>query len=242
MPEEIAPLIAVVEDEARLRQTIARALEREGYRTCQWADGWQAWETLKGNHDVRLVILDILMPRMDGRELCRRIRGATDRLPVIFLTSRDDEFDRVLGLELGADDYLCKPFSLRELVARVRALLRRAGLAAEPAPASGLPEEQPVACGELAMDPARFSAAWKGSSLRLTVTEFRILSSLARAPGMVRSRSVLLAAAFPQEAAMGDRTVDTHVKRIRRKLEEVDPGFDRIETVHGLGYRWRDES
>ncbi len=227
-----AELIGIVEDEARLRATIARALEREGYRTCQWADGREAWGELERGPGVDLLILDILMPRMDGRELCRRVRGVSERLPVIFLSSRDEELDRVLGLELGADDYLCKPFSLRELIARVRALLRRVHLAAE----------QPIRSGALAMDPARFAASWKGAGVRLTVTEFRILASLARSPGIVQTRGALLGAAFPEDAAMSDRTIDTHVKRIRRKLVDADALFDAIETVHGLGYRWRAES
>ena len=184
------------------------------------------------------------MPRLDGLELCRRIRGRSETLPVIFLTARDDEFDRVLGLSIGADDYLCKPFSLRELVARVRVLFRRAALTARGGesragePRAGEPRgEEPVGCGDLLLDPPRLAASWRGVPVRLTVTEFRILASLARDPGVVRTREQLLAAAFPLDAAMSDRTVDTHVKRIRRKLEEADAGFDAIEAVYGLGYR-----
>jgi two-component system response regulator ChvI len=244
-----AQLIAIVDDEERLCRTLQQAFQREGFRTCAYPDGLAAWTAFeRGLPD--LAILDITMPRLDGLELCRRIRGRSETLPVIFLTARDDEFDRVLGLSIGADDYLCKPFSLRELVARVRVLFRRAALAAragtgdavdprppaEPCRSAG---EEPVACGALRLDPLRLETSWRGVPVRLTVTEFRILASLAADPGVVRTREQLLAAAFPLDAAMSDRTVDTHVKRIRRKLEEADAGFDAIEAVYGLGYRLR---
>jgi DNA-binding response OmpR family regulator len=186
------------------------------------------------------VILDIIMPRMDGRELCRRIRALSAKVPVMFLTSRDEEFDRVLGLELGADDYLCKPFSLRELAARVKVLFRRSGtLAAEKERGQG--EADFVSVGFLNLDTRRYTAAWKGSALRLTVTEFRILHALARQPGYVRTREQLLAEAFPQDSYMSDRTIDCHIRRIRAKLEDLDDGFDGIETLYGLGYRLRVE-
>jgi len=241
-----APLVAIVDDEERLCRPLAQAFQREGFRTCTYADGLAAWTAFE-RVLPDLAILDITMPRLDGLDLCRRIRGRSESLPIIFLTARDDEFDRVLGLSIGADDYLCKPFSLRELVARVRVLFRRAALAARADTAgSGSPRsaepprapgEEPVACGALRLDPPRLAASWRGGQVRLTVTEFRILASLARDPGVVRTREQLLAAAFPLDAAMSDRTVDTHVKRIRRKLEEADQGFDAIETVYGLGYR-----
>jgi len=240
-PEPAAPLIAIVDDEERLCRTLAQAFQREGFRTCTFVDGLEAWKAFeRGLPD--LAILDITMPRLDGLELCRRIRGASERLPVIFLTSRDEEFDRVLGLSIGADDYLCKPFSLRELVARVRVLFRRAALGTRAgAPPSGesprAAGDEPVACGDLRLDPPRLETTWRGAPVRLTVTEFRILAALAREPGVVRTREQLLAAAFPIDAAMSDRTVDTHVKRIRRKLEDADAGFDAIEAVYGLGYR-----
>ena len=239
-----AELIAIVDDEERLCRTLAQAFQREGFRTCTYADGLAAWTAFEQGGLPDLAILDITMPRLDGLELCRRIRGRSETLPVIFLTARDDEFDRVLGLSIGADDYLCKPFSLRELVARVRVLFRRAALTARGGesragePRAGEPRgEEPVGCGDLLLDPPRLAASWRGVPVRLTVTEFRILASLARDPGVVRTREQLLAAAFPLDAAMSDRTVDTHVKRIRRKLEEADAGFDAIEAVYGLGYR-----
>ena len=247
MPEGREPLIAVVDDEAHLRKTLSQALGREGYAVEVYTDGAQAWASFEKSLPD-LVILDILMPRMDGLELCRRIRSVSCSLPVIFLTSRDEEFDRVLGLELGGDDYLCKPFSLRELVARVRVLFRRAGLAAPEAGAASThaaPTDASSGClaaGALAMDEERFTAEWRGSPVRLTVTEFRILTSLAGSPGYVRSREELMRAAFPQDSYMSDRSVDCHIKRLRRKLMEVDPDFDGIETIYGLGYRWREDS
>jgi two-component system response regulator ChvI len=244
MNEGEAPLIAIVDDEERLCSTLAQAFQREGFHTCTHADGLAAWKAFEQSGLPDLAILDITMPRLDGLELCRRIRGLSERLPVIFLTARDDEFDRVLGLELGADDYLCKPFSLRELIARVRVLFRRAALASQPearraADSPRAADDEPVACGALRLDPQRLETAWRGAAVKLTVTEFRILAALAREPGVVRTREQLLAAAFPLDAAMSDRTVDTHIKRIRRKLEGVEPGFDAIEAVYGLGYRMK---
>ncbi len=250
-----------------MRETLGQAVRGEGFSARLFADGLSAWREFETSMPD-LAILDIVMPRMDGLELCRRIRSVSADTPVLFLTSRDEEFDRVLGLELGADDYLCKPFSLRELMARVRVLLRRAGLSngeRDPAAAPGASGETPavqrdgvpsqgapavsgetaaalgesLAAGALFMDAERFAVTWKGSPLRLTVTEFRILSALGRQPGYVRSREELLTAAFPQDAYMSDRTVDCHIKRIRKKLLDVDSGFDGIETIYGLGYRWR---
>jgi len=159
---------------------------------------------------------------------------------VMFLTSKDDEFDRVLGLELGADDYLCKPFSLRELAARVKVLFRRAG----PRTAEGArdsAESDVVRAGPLSLDTRRFNASWNGEAVRLTVTEFRILHALARQPGFVRTREQLLGEAFPHDAYMSDRTIDCHIRRIRGKLEALDPAYDGIETLYGLGYRLRAE-
>jgi two-component system, OmpR family, response regulator ChvI len=230
-------VIAVVDDEEHLRTTVSKALRREGYRTRLYADGALAWQAIEES-PPDLLILDIIMPRMDGLELCRRVRAVAPDLPVMFLTSRDEEFDRVLGLELGADDYLCKPFSLRELVARVKVLFRRTGRCAVGREQAG---EERIAAGPLSLDARRFTAECRGTPVRLTVTEFRILASLAREPGVVRSREQLLAEAFPQDSYMSDRTVDCHIKRIRKKLAEAAPGFDAIETLYGLGYRWRAE-
>jgi two-component system, OmpR family, response regulator ChvI len=241
-PAPPAPRIALVDDEESLRETVGFALRREGYRVADYADGLAAWQDLARDLPD-LAVLDILMPQMDGLELCRRLRTLSARLPILFLTSRDDEFDRVLGLELGADDYLCKPFSMRELVARVRVLLRRAALTEPSAEPSAADPADPAAerileTGELRLDLRRFQAWWRGAAVPLTVTEFTLLHALARHPGHVKTRAQLLAEAYADDAYVSDRTIDSHVKRVRRKLEEIDPAFASIETVYGLGYRF----
>jgi len=179
-------------------------------------------------------VLDIIMPRMDGLELLRRIRSQSATLPVIFVTSRDEEIDRVLGLELGADDYLCKPFSMRELMARVKVLFRRLALAAHP----GDDAEQLLEVGRLTLDLRRYTAIWEGSPVPLTVTEFMILRALARRPGHVKTREQLMDEGYPHDTFVSDRTIDSHIKRLRKKFLAIDAGFDRIDTVYGLGYRW----
>jgi DNA-binding response OmpR family regulator len=179
-----------------------------------------------------LAVVDILMPRIDGLELCRLLRARSERLPILFLSSRDEEFDRVLGLELGADDYLCKPFSMRELLARVKVLLRRQRLAAQPHSAA-----TPVERGPLSLDLERYVARWKGDEVPLTVTEFLIVKALAERPGHVRTREQLVSAGYPHDTFVSERTIDSHVKRIRRKFRDHGGAF--IETVHGLGYRFR---
>jgi DNA-binding response OmpR family regulator len=228
--------IAVVDDEASIRETLEEVLGGEGYEVACFRDGADAWGSLQ--HALPdLAILDVLMPRMDGLELCRRLRSASEELPIVFLTSRDEEFDRVLGLELGADDYLCKPFSTRELVARVKVLFRRAALRRHP-PAT--PRE--LRAGEMRLDLDRYEAQWAGRAVPLTVTEFRLLHALAKYPGHVKTRAQLLAEAYPEDTFVSDRTIDSHVKRLRRKFEAVDPAFELVETVYGLGYRWRERS
>ena len=228
-------LIAVVDDEETLRETVGFALRREGYRVEPFPDGLSAWKSFeRGLPD--LAILDILMPQMDGLELCRRLRALSERLPILFLTSKDEEFDKVLGLELGADDYLTKPFSMRELLARVKVLLRRAALRDQPA---GGDDERIVEVGRLRLDLRRYQAHWTGAPLPLTVTEFTLLHALARHPGHVKTRAQLLQEGYPDDAYVSDRTIDSHIKRLRRKLTETDPAFDAVETVYGLGYRWR---
>jgi two-component system, OmpR family, response regulator ChvI len=228
-------LIALVDDEESLRETVGFALRREGYRVESFADGLAAWQSFERSLPD-LAILDVLMPRMDGLELCRRLRALSERLPILFLTSRDEEFDRVLGLELGADDYLCKPFSMRELAARVKVLLRRAAQRQEPPG-----EERVLEAGRLRLDLARYQAFWNGAPVPLTVTEFTLLHALARRPGHVKTRAQLLEEGYPHDAYASDRTIDSHVKRLRKKLAETDPSSDAIETVYGLGYRFRPE-
>jgi two-component system response regulator ChvI len=226
--------VAVVDDEANLLETVGFALGREGYRVDAYRDGLAAWEAFEAELPD-LAILDILMPRMDGLELCRRLRGRSEALPIVFLTSKVEEFDRVLGLELGADDYLVKPFSVRELVARVKVLFRRVNLGK--APAGGA--EEALRVGPLTLDLARHQASWEGAAVSLTVTEFRLLRALVRHPGHVKTRTQLLAEGYPDDHYLAERTIDSHVKRLRRKLQEAAADFDSIETVYGLGYRYR---
>ncbi len=242
MKDEAGPLIAIVDDEEHLRTTVTKALRRDGYRVRGFPGGAEAWREFEKTLPD-LVILDVVMPGMDGLELCRRLRSASGSLPVMFLTSRDEEFDRVLGLELGADDYLCKPFSLRKLAARVKVLFRRAGVRAggNGTTQDAEPDPPELIAGPLAMESRRCAASWKGMALRLTVTEFRILRALARQEGFVKTREQLLAEAFPLDSSMSDRTIDCHIRRIRAKLELADESFDGIETLYGLGYRWRAE-
>lgn len=236
MPPAKGAVVALVEDEPNIRNTVAFALRKEGYQVLTYRDGEEAWQAFERSLPD-LVILDILLPRLDGLELCRRIRARSRGVPLMFLTSKDEEFDRVLGLELGADDYLCKPFSMRELAARVKVLFRRLGPHAHQEGA-----EEILRRGALELDARRHTALWKARALPLTVTEFRILQALAHEPGVVKTREQLLAAAFPHDPYLSDRTVDTHIKRLRRKLIGADPGFAAIETIHGLGYRYAVDS
>jgi two-component system response regulator ChvI len=212
------------------------ALRREGYAPDAFDDGLAAWQAYeRALPDV--AILDIGLPRMDGLELCRKLRTRSQTLPIIFVTSREEEFDRVLGLEIGADDYLCKPFSMRELMARVKVLLRRASLT----PASPATDDDAiVTVGGLVLDPLRLSATWKGGPVPLTVTEFLLLLALARRPGIVKTRDQLMEAAYPDRVSVTDRTIDSHIKRIRRKFETADCTFNALESVYGAGYRYNE--
>jgi two-component system, OmpR family, response regulator ChvI len=228
--------VAVVEDEETIREGICVALRREGHRPEAFADGLAAWEGFERD-PPDLAILDIGLPRMDGLELCRRIRTRSEVVPIIFVTSREEEFDRVLGLEIGADDYLCKPFSMRELMARVKVLLRRAGYATVERDAA----DAAIVVGALTLDPLRLSVSWNGTAVRLTVTEFLLLQALVRRPGIVKTRDQLMDDAYPDRVSVSDRTIDSHVKRIRRKFLEADPTFARIEGVYGAGYRYVQE-
>jgi DNA-binding response OmpR family regulator len=230
-------VVAVVDDEDNIRETVGFALRRDGYPVELYAHGAEAWTAFQQKLPG-LVILDILMPEMDGLELCRRIRGKSESIPIIFLTSRDEELDRVLGLEIGADDYLCKPFSMRELLARVKVLFRRAALDQMPASKPNIAEPQRI--GDLELDLQRYTVRWKGTPVTLTVTEFMMLHALVRYPGHVKTRKQLHQDGYPHDAYVSDRTIDSHVKRVRRKFEEADATFDRVETVYGLGYRWKE--
>lgn len=228
--------VAIVEDEQNIRENVAFALKREGYDVAVYTDGRTAWEAFQQSLPD-LLVLDIIMPRMDGLELCRRVRGISENVPIIFLTSRDEEFDRVLGLELGADDYLCKPFSMRELIARIKVLFRRAALNRQP-DSDG---QHVHYVGRLALDLQRYTARWDDRLVPLTVTEFMILRALARRPGYVKTRQQLMEEGYPHDTFVSDRTIDSHIKRLRKKFVSIDDSFDDIETVYGLGYRYREQ-
>ncbi|HEY6965628.1 MAG TPA: response regulator transcription factor [Erythrobacter sp.] len=233
--------IALVDDDRNILTTVSIALQAEGFATRLYSDGETALKALLDN-PPDLAVFDIKMPKMDGMELLRRLRQ-NSALPVIFLTSKDDESDEEAGLELGADDYIAKPFSLRLLIARIRAILRRAEPvgAADSTPASPA-EPQPASLtrGRLFMDPARHQVTWQGEAVSLTVTEFLILEALAIRPGVIKSRNQLMDAAYPDDVFVDDRTVDSHIKRMRRKFKMVDPAFDAIDTLYGAGYSFTD--
>lgn len=230
--------IALVDDDRNILTSVSIALQAEGFVTRLYTDGENALKALIDN-PPDLAVFDIKMPRMDGLELLRRLREKST-LPVIFLTSRDDELDEALGLAMGADDYIAKPFSQRLLIARIRAILRRTELAAQP-PGDAEEEVELLVRGRLEMDPARHRVLWNGEEVTLTVTEFLILESLARRPGVVKSRDQLMDAAYQEDMYVDDRTIDSHIKRLRRKFRQVDDQFDAIDTLYGRGYRFTEE-
>ena len=222
--------IALVDDDRNILTTVSIALQAEGFATRVYSDGEAALKSLIEN-PPDLAVFDIKMPRMDGMELLRRVRERS-ALPVIFLTSKDEEGDEEAGFEMGADDYIAKPFSLRLLIARIRALLRRSGLAVGDEGGTGAAEPGPVIeRGRLHMDPARHQVTWDGRPVSLTVTEFLMLEALAQRPGVIKSRNQLIDAAYPDDVFVDDRTVDSHIKRMRRKFRSIDPGFGAIETL-----------
>ncbi|MCY7281745.1 MAG: response regulator transcription factor, partial [Sphingomonas bacterium] len=209
-----------------------------------YSDGAAALKAFADN-PPDLAVFDIKMPQMDGMELLRRVRemgGLVGAMPVIFLTSKDEERDEALGLAMGADDYIAKPFSQRLLIARVRAILRRRDLERGVAmPDSDQPQEELIVRGRLVMDPARPKVRWDEKDVTLTVTEFMILDALAQRPGVVKSRNQLLDIAYQDDVYVDDRTIDSHIKRIRRKFRAVDDQYDAIETLYGVGYRFGEE-
>src|SRR3954471_18728277 len=229
--------IALVDDDKNILASVSMLLEQEGYHVRTFSDPAAALTALTTT-PPDLAILDIKMPRMDGLELLRRLRQNGD-LPVIFLTSKDEEIDELMGLNAGADDYIRKPFSQRLLLERVRAVLRRAeGKGAPPAP--GEVKKEPLVRGKLALDPQRHECTWDGKPVRLTVTEFLILQALAQRPGFVKSRDSLMDAAYDDQVYVDDRTIDSHIKRLRKKFKAVADDFDAIETLYGVGYRYRE--
>jgi two-component system response regulator ChvI len=230
--------IALVDDDRNILTSVSMALEAEGFAVRSYADGAEALQGLNGR-PADLIVLDIKMPRMDGMELLSRLRQTSD-VPVIFLTSKDDEIDEVLGLRMGADDYITKPFSLRLLTERIRAVLRRADLANGDGSIDHGDIEPQIDRGDLILDPARHVCTWKSQRVTLTVTEFLILKSLAQRPGHVKSRDQLLDAAYDDNIYVDDRTIDSHIKRIRKKFRMTDPKFAQIETLYGVGYRFKE--
>jgi two-component system response regulator ChvI len=238
MAAHAPPSIALVDDDRNILASVSIALQAEGFAVRIYSDGDVALRAFAENAPD-LVVLDIKMPRMDGMEVLRRLREKS-QVPVIFLTSKDDELDEALGLAMGADDYIAKPFSLRLLIARIRAILRRTELRAASAEQEA-PAAERIVRGRLEMDPARHKVRWDDREVVLTVTEFLILDALAQRPGFVKSRDQLMDAAYQDEVYVDDRTIDSHIKRLRRKFRQVDAEFKAIETLYGVGYRFGEE-
>jgi len=230
------PIIALVDDDRNILTSVSIALEAEGYRIVTYSDGASALASLKTSIPD-LAILDIKMPRMGGIELLQRLRQTSD-IPVIFLTSKEEEIDEVLALKLGADDFIRKPFSQRLLLERVKVLLRRA--TSKDSRGSKMPIEKVLDRGDLHVDPERHSCTWMGKSVALTVTEFLLLQLLASRPGVVKSRNARMDAAYGDDIHVDDRTIDSHIKRVRSKFRVVDGNFDMIDTLYGVGYHFRE--
>lgn len=230
--------IALVDDDRNILTSVSMTLEAEGYEVETYNDGQAALDAFN-KRLPDMAVLDIKMPRMDGMELLQRLRQKTT-MPVIFLTSKDDEIDEVLGLRMGADDYVKKPFSQRLLVERIRALLRRQeAISAGDVPVTD--ENKVITRGSLTMDPLRHSVTWKGKEVTLTVTEFLLLQALAQRPGFVKSRDQLMDVAYDDQVYVDDRTIDSHIKRLRKKMRSADDDFSAIETLYGIGYRYNEE-
>ncbi len=229
--------IALVDDDRNILTSVSIGLQAEGFRTRVYSDGETALRALRDD-PPDLAVLDVKMPRMDGFELLRRLRDHSN-VPVIFLTSKDDEADEELGLSLGADDYISKPFSQRLLLARIQAVLRRQSLDSASG-SSDAPDTDIMVRGRLEMDSARHRVRWNAADVVLTVTEFMILETLAQRPGVVKSRNQLMDAAYHEDVFVDDRTIDSHIKRLRKKFRKVDPEFDAIDTLYGAGYRFSD--
>jgi two-component system response regulator ChvI len=226
--------IALVDDDRNILASVSMTLEAEGFAVKTYTDGAEALRALSTT-PVDLAVLDIKMPRMDGMELLEKLRRTSD-LPVIFLTSKDDEVDELMGLRMGADDYIKKPFSQRLLIERIRTLLRRE-MSRSTTQATG---EAQIIRGELMMDPTRHLCTWSEKPVELTVTEFLLLKALAQRPGHVKSRDQLMDAAYGENIYVDDRTIDSHIKRLRKKFKVVDTEFNQIETLYGVGYRYRE--
>jgi len=228
--------IALVDDDRNILTSVSMTLEAEGFQVRTYTDGESALQGLMAR-PVDLAVLDIKMPRMDGMELLQRLRQRSS-MPVIFLTSKDEELDQLMGLRLGADDYITKPFSQRLLLERIRALLRRNE--AGRAEGSGAPPTGVISRGDLVLDETKHTCTWKGLAVQLTVTEFLLVKALAQRPGMVKNRDQLIDSAYGENIYVDDRTIDSHVKRVRKKFRQVDDDFNMIETLYGIGYRYKE--
>ena len=224
--------IILVDDDSNILASVSLALREEGWDVETYPDGEKGLIALQRN-SPDIAVLDIKMPRLDGMELLKKLRMSSD-VPVIFLTSKDDELDEAIGLRMGADDYITKPFSQKLLIERIRAVLRRSSLKNSSEP------NKMIQRNELSLDPDRHLCLWKGMEVRLTVTEFLILHSLVFRPGLVKNRDQLIDIAYGETIYVDDRTIDSHIKRMRRKFRLFDKDFDRIETLYGVGYRYRD--
>ncbi len=228
--------IALVDDDRNILTSVSMTLEQEGFTVRTFTDGESALQALSAK-PVDLAVLDVKMPRMDGMELLQRLRQRTS-MPVIFLTSKDEEVDELMGLRMGADDYITKPFSQRLLLERIRTLLRRNESAR--ADGAGAAPGGVMARGELTLDETKHMCLWRGKQVQLTVTEFLLVKTLAARPGMVKSRDQLIDSAYGDNIYVDDRTIDSHVKRVRKKFRVVDAEFDQIETLYGIGYRYKE--
>lgn len=230
--------IALVDDDENILTSVSMFLEGEGYEVSTYTDGASALKALTRN-PPDMAVFDVKMPQMDGLELLRRLRQ-TSNLPVIFLTSKDDEFDEAIGLNMGADDYITKPFSQRLLGERIKAVLRRAKMTSVEMPVPHEGDEKVLRRSKLLLDPNRHACSWDGEPVKLTVTEFLILQALAERPGFVKSRDQLMDAAYDDQVYVDDRTIDSHIKRLRKKFRKTDKTFDGIETLYGVGYKYKE--
>ena len=232
------PTIALVDDDRNILTSVSIMLEGERFSVQTYNDGQSAYDAF-GRSLRDLAVLDIKMPRMDGMDLLQRMRQKTN-IPVIFLTSKDDEIDEILGLRMGADDYVKKPFSQRLLLERIKTLLRRKE-AQEGNIIADSEETKVLVRGNLTMDPLRHAVTWKGNDVTLTVTEFLLLQALVQRPGFVKSRDQLMDVAYDDQIYVDDRTIDSHIKRLRKKMRMADDSFSAIETLYGIGYRYNEE-
>lgn len=230
-------VLLVVEDDADLRELVRLAGEKRSYRALSARNGLEAMKLLEGGTIPDLIVLDINMPGMDGFTFCRRLRDDFPRIPVIFLSARSEEYDKILALEIGGDDYLTKPFSMKELFARISVSLRRVKLYAGDSGERHPPD--PIVVDDVTIDADSWVCEYRGKSVYLTISEFRILHKLLTNPGIVVNRGTLAETAFPDDTYNSGRSIDVHIYRIRRKLTRIDPTFDAIETVYQLGYKWK---